>query len=71
MTTATAGTREQLLQGIPARERRLELAGISTPVLDGGNPPPERFLASSFECQGASPLSWPGGVLPHPVMSRM
>ena len=36
MTTTTAGTREQLLAGIPARERRLELAGIATPVLDGG-----------------------------------
>ncbi len=40
MTTATAGTREQLLAGIPARERRLELAGIATPVLDGGSGSP-------------------------------
>ncbi len=44
MTTATAGTREQLLQGIPARERRLELAGISTPVLDGGTGSPMVLL---------------------------
>ena len=40
MTTATAGTREQLLAGIPARERRLELAGITTPVLEGGTGSP-------------------------------
>ena len=40
MTTATADTREQLLAGIPATERRLELAGITTPVLDGGTGSP-------------------------------
>jgi len=40
MTTATAGAREQLLAGIPARERRLELAGIATSVLDGGTGTP-------------------------------
>ena len=44
MTTATAGTREQLLAGIPARERRLELAGITTPVLDGGSGSPMVLL---------------------------
>jgi pimeloyl-ACP methyl ester carboxylesterase len=44
MTTATAGTREQLLAGIPARERRLELAGITTPVLDGGTGSPMVLL---------------------------
>lgn len=44
MTIATAGTREQLLAGIPTRERRLELAGISTPVLDGGTGSPMVLL---------------------------
>ena len=29
--------RERLLAGIPARERRLELAGVSTAVLEGGD----------------------------------
>ncbi len=32
--------REKLLEGIPVRERRLELAGISTAVLDGGDGAP-------------------------------
>src|SRR3954452_8126350 len=32
--------RERLLEGIPVRERRLELAGISTAVLDGGDGAP-------------------------------
>lgn len=44
MTTATLGTREQLLAGIPARERRLELAGIPTPVLEGGTGSPMVLL---------------------------
>ena len=44
MTTATAGTREQLLAGIPARERRLELAGITTSLLDGGTGSPVVLL---------------------------
>lgn len=32
--------REKLLEGIPVRERRLELAGVSTAVLEGGDGPP-------------------------------
>ena len=44
MTTATITTRRQLLEGIPATERRLELAGISTPVLDGGRGSPMVLL---------------------------
>jgi pimeloyl-ACP methyl ester carboxylesterase len=44
MTIATAGTREQLLAGIPAWERRLELAGIATPVLEGGTGSPMVLL---------------------------
>ena len=39
-TTATDGLREQLLAGLPVAERRLELAGISTAVLAGGDGPP-------------------------------
>ena len=33
-------TRERLLAGMPVAERRLELAGISTAVLEGGEGPP-------------------------------
>jgi pimeloyl-ACP methyl ester carboxylesterase len=32
--------RAQLLEGLPVKERTLELAGISTPVLEGGDGPP-------------------------------
>lgn len=32
--------REQLLEGIPVTERRLELAGVSTALLEGGDGPP-------------------------------
>lgn len=30
------GHREQLLAGLPVTERRLQLAGVSTAVLEGG-----------------------------------
>jgi pimeloyl-ACP methyl ester carboxylesterase len=36
--------REKLLEGIPVTERRLELAGVSTAVLEGGHGPPVLFL---------------------------
>jgi pimeloyl-ACP methyl ester carboxylesterase len=36
--------REQLLEAIPVTERRLELAGVSTPVLEGGDGPPVILL---------------------------
>ena len=35
-----ARARERLLTGIPVTERRLELAGVSTAVLEGGDGPP-------------------------------
>ena len=37
---AGVGARERLLTGIPVTERRLQLAGISTAVLEGGDGPP-------------------------------
>lgn len=37
---AARSARERLLEGIPVRERMLELAGIRTPVLEGGEGPP-------------------------------
>jgi pimeloyl-ACP methyl ester carboxylesterase len=36
--------RERLLKGLPVRERRLQLAGISTAVLQGGDGPPVVLL---------------------------
>jgi pimeloyl-ACP methyl ester carboxylesterase len=41
--------RQRLLAAIPARERRLELAGVSTAVLEGGDGPPVVLLHSSGE----------------------
>jgi pimeloyl-ACP methyl ester carboxylesterase len=38
--TDDTNARERLLAGIPVTERRLELAGISTAVLEGGDGPP-------------------------------
>ena len=39
--------RERLLAGIPVRERQLELAGVSTAVLEGGDGPPVVLQHSS------------------------
>jgi pimeloyl-ACP methyl ester carboxylesterase len=41
--------RERLLTGIPVAERRLELAGVSTAVLEGGDGPPVLLLHSAAE----------------------
>jgi pimeloyl-ACP methyl ester carboxylesterase len=54
--------RRRLLAGIPVTERRLELAGVSTAVLEGGNGPPMVLLHGGIET---------GGVYWAPVMSRL
>ena len=43
-TPAIADDRERLLAGIPATQRRLQLAGVSTSVLEGGDGPPVVLL---------------------------
>jgi pimeloyl-ACP methyl ester carboxylesterase len=43
-TTPGDEAREQLLAGIPVTERRINLAGISTAVLEGGDGPPVILL---------------------------
>jgi pimeloyl-ACP methyl ester carboxylesterase len=40
--------RERLLSGLPVTERRLQLAGVSTVVLQGGDGPPIVFLQAEF-----------------------
>jgi 2-hydroxymuconate-semialdehyde hydrolase len=45
--------RERLLAGIPVTERRLELAGASTAVLEGGDGPPMLLLHGGIETGGA------------------
>jgi len=51
MTTTRTGeaARERLLTGMPVTERRLELAGVSTAVLEGGGGPPVVLLHGAGE----------------------
>jgi pimeloyl-ACP methyl ester carboxylesterase len=50
-TTSKVGQRdrEELLTGIPVNERRLQLAGVSTAVLEGGDGPPMVLLHGPSE----------------------
>ena len=50
-TTSEVGQRdrEELLTGIPVTERRLQLAGVSTAVLEGGDGPPMVLLHGPSE----------------------
>jgi len=57
--------REKLLDGLPVTERRLELAGVSTAVLEGGDGPPVVLLHGP----GESAAKWLR-VLPDLVMSH-
>jgi pimeloyl-ACP methyl ester carboxylesterase len=56
---------EALRAGMPVDERRLELAGVSTPVLEGGAGPPVVLLHG----QGAFAESW-GPVIPQLARSH-
>lgn len=60
---------ERLLAGIPVSERRLQLAGVSTAVLEGGDGPPVVLLHG----QGAFAAKWmrviPGLVRTHRVVA--
>ncbi|HEY1286611.1 MAG TPA: alpha/beta fold hydrolase [Solirubrobacterales bacterium] len=53
-TQIAEGSRERLLDGIPVTERRLELAGLSTLVLGGGEGPPVVLLHGP----GESAVKW-------------
>jgi pimeloyl-ACP methyl ester carboxylesterase len=46
--TAGEDARERLLSGLPVSERRLQLAGVSTAVLEGGEGPPIVLLQGEF-----------------------
>jgi hypothetical protein len=41
--------RERLLEGLPVTDRRLEVAGVSTAVLEGGDGPPIPLLPAPGE----------------------
>jgi 2-hydroxymuconate-semialdehyde hydrolase len=55
-------SRQQLLAGIPVEERRLELAGVSTAVLETGEGSPVVLLHGGIQC---------GGVYWGPVISSL
>ena len=46
--TAGDDARERLLSGLPVAERRVQVAGVSTAVLEGGDGPPIVFLQGEF-----------------------
>ena len=57
--------RERLLKELPVTERRLDLAGVSTSLLEGGEGPPIVLLHG----QGGFAAMW-GRVIPHLVGSH-
>jgi pimeloyl-ACP methyl ester carboxylesterase len=57
--------RERLLEDLPVTERRLDLAGVSTSLFEGGEGPPIVLLHG----QGGFAAMW-GGVIPHLVGSH-
>jgi pimeloyl-ACP methyl ester carboxylesterase len=46
--SADEDVRRRLLAGVPVTERRLQLAGVSTALLEGGDGPPVVFLQGEF-----------------------
>jgi pimeloyl-ACP methyl ester carboxylesterase len=60
--SAGKDARQRLLAGVPVTERRLQLAGVSTAVLEAGGGPPLVLLQGGIEC---------GGVYWAPVISRL
>jgi len=67
--SAGENVRERLLAGIPVKQRRLRLAGVSTAVLEGGDGPPVVMLHGP----GANAAHWmrviPGLVRTHRVVA--
>jgi len=49
----TQSARERMLRGLQASERRVELAGVSTALLEAGDGPPLVLLHGGIECGGA------------------
>jgi pimeloyl-ACP methyl ester carboxylesterase len=63
---SAVSARQRLLAGIPVTERRLQLAGVSTAVLEGGDGPPVVLLHGGIECGG---VYW-GPVISHLAQNR-
>ena len=68
-TQRSAGedARARLLSGLPVTERRLQLAGVSTAVLEGGDGPPMVLLAGEFAAVWMRVI--PGLVTTHRVIA--
>jgi pimeloyl-ACP methyl ester carboxylesterase len=62
-------SRERLLAGMPVTERRLQLAGVSTAVLEGGNGPPVVLLHGPSGCAAHWMRVIPGLVTTHRVIA--
>ena len=55
------GSRERMLAGLPVAERRLDLAGVATAVLEGGEARRwSCFTAASSAAGRSGRLWWPG-----------
>lgn len=54
--------RARMLAGLPVRERRVQVGGVSTAILEGGDGPPLVLLHGGIEC---------GGVVWGPVVSAL
>lgn len=61
--------RARLLEGLPVTERRLSLAGVSTPVLEGGAGPPIVLLHGPGDFAGAWKRVIPDLVTTHRVVA--
>jgi len=66
---AGGDARERLLAGLPVTERRLQLAGVSTAVLEGGGGPPVVLLHEQGEFAARWMRVIPGLVTTHRVVA--
>ncbi len=66
---AATGARERLLAGLPVTERRLDLAGVSTAVLEGGEGPPMILLHGQGGFAGMFMFIIPDLVTTHRVIA--
>jgi pimeloyl-ACP methyl ester carboxylesterase len=60
--TASGTPRARMLAGLPVTQRRLDLAGTATAVVEGGDGPPLVLLHGGIEC---------GGAIWAPVVARL
>lgn len=62
MTIETRSPRDRMLSGLPVTNRMLDIDGIATSVLEGGDGPPLVLLHGGIEC---------GGAMWAPVLSQL